>query len=97
MWLAVKESIDGTTWPTAEIAKRDAETAYLEGWYWKDVDDVGKRVRFYCPNFFNTFFDSLHRGGIYKDLVGNRSAVLSELGKWADGEVHLQEAEDFSV
>jgi tetratricopeptide (TPR) repeat protein len=99
LWLAANEdSIRSISWPTGDLAERDARTRFLEGWYWQDVQDSsGQNTRFYCPNFFNTFHNHLLRGQIYNHLIGNRGIVLRELGQNADAEAHLQEAEDFSL
>lgn len=98
LWLVAREaSIDSLSWPTADIAERDATTGFLEGWYWKDDLESGKGTRFFCPNFFNTFHDQLVIGQVYKDIVGNRGTVLMALGKVAEANAHFEEAEDFSI
>jgi len=97
LWLGARDLMDGISWPTGEMAEDDKTTRELEGWYWNDLADTsGKKIRFYCPNFFTSFHSCLLKGQVYKDLVGNRSAVLNELGKTAEAVAHLEEAEDFS-
>ena len=54
-------------------------------------------VKIFCPNFFNTFHDQLLRGQLYNHLMGNRSTVLHELGRFAEAEAHLEEAQDFTL
>jgi tetratricopeptide (TPR) repeat protein len=98
LWLAAHESMEGIACSTPEMALRDAETGYLQGWYWSDIKDhEGKNFPLYYPNFFNSFHDELRKSGIYKVLVGNRSTVLSLLGRAEEAEVHLQEAIEFST
>jgi tetratricopeptide (TPR) repeat protein len=99
LWLTANDGgVENLSWPTAELAERDAQTHFLEGWYWRDLaDSSGKLTRFFCPNFFNSFHSQLLQGQIYNQLVGNRSSALRELGRLDEAEAHLQEAEDFSL
>jgi tetratricopeptide (TPR) repeat protein len=97
LWLAAEADMDSIAMPTGETAVRDAQTAFLKGWYWNDgLDRNGKKVRSFYPNFFNTFRSDLAKGGIYRHLIGNRGTVLERLGKAQEAEAHLQEAVDFS-
>jgi len=97
LWLGARDSMEGISWPSGEMADGDEGTHALEGWYWNDRGDTaGKKIRFYCPNFFASFHACLLEGRVYKDLVGNRSTVLNELGKASDAVAHLEEAEDFA-
>jgi hypothetical protein len=97
LWLAVKDGMDSIAMPTGETATRDAETGFLRGWYWSDaLDKDGKNVRSFYPNFFNTFRDGLAKGGVYRDLIGNRGTVFEKVGRSQEAQAHYEEAIDFS-
>lgn len=95
--LLANTSIEGSAWPTGEMAERDARTHEFRGWYWEDkVDAGGKSYRLFLPNYFNTFISRLRNESLYATLMGNRSTVLRLMGNLDEAEEHVNEAESFS-
>lgn len=91
---------DGITsigWPTGAAAQEEERTERHRGLYWVDREqDDGGTLRFFLPNYFNTFREGLRDSGSYANLIGNRGTVLGLLGHDDEAEQHFQEATEFS-
>ena len=97
IYLVSDTSISGISWPTGDLANRDAETLEFRGWYWSDSkDSKGETARMYLPNYFNTFVARLLGDSSYANLIGNRGTVLHLVGQPEEALRHMDEAEDFT-
>ncbi len=95
MGLALDANIDEFAWPTDKMAERDRRTGFLRGWYWNDEQHGTKKLRMYCPNYFNTLRVRLGADLRFSNLMGNRSTVLRMVGQQEEADRHAEEAEDF--
>ena len=91
---------DGVTsfgWPTAEAAQEEERTERHGGLYWiENQQDDGGTLRFFMPNYFNTFREALRSSTSYATLIGNRGTVLDLLGQDDEAAAHFAEATEFS-
>src|SRR5262249_61908750 len=82
--------------PLAETFQQEL-TERRGGLYWEDVViEDGKTVRFFLPNFLNSFREALGRERAYSQLVQNRGIALDLLGREDEARQHAQEGYEFA-
>lgn len=82
--------------PTGEQAVEEERTERHAGLYWVDFpNDQGETVRWFLPNYFNTFRENLMRNAAYSNLIGNRGTVLELLDRHDEARQHFSEATEF--
>jgi tetratricopeptide (TPR) repeat protein len=90
------ESARHLTWPTGAQAEREERSEEHGGLYWVDYDDANNgAARYFLPNYFNTFRESLRSDPAYSTLVGNRGVVLEMMGRDEEARLHFDEATEF--
>jgi tetratricopeptide (TPR) repeat protein len=93
---SLEGGITEIAFPNGETAIEEERTEKHEGLYWEDVpNDKGGVTRYFLPNFFNTFIESLKIDPAYSNLIGNRGTALKELGLEDEAHAHFNEAEEF--
>ena len=94
---AARADVDGVAWPTDELTAEEAGQHTHGGLFFVDIRDTdGNPVRLFLPNFFNAFQHWLASTARYSELLGARGAVLARLGRTAEAEACLREAEAFA-
>ena len=90
------EGISGIAWPTGDQAQEEERTEKHGGLFWEDIlDEKNEKVRFFLPNYFNTFRKQLKSDATYANLIGNRGTVLELLGRNDEARQHFDEANEF--
>lgn len=90
------DDMDNIAFPNSEFAIEEEQTEKHAGLFWADHQkDDGKNLRFFLPNYFNTFCQSLRIDATYSNLVGNKGTVLEMIVQYDEAQKHFEEAEDF--
>ena len=94
---SVEEGVTEISWPTGEMALREAQTREHQGLFWVDRVAGNGKNRLFLPNCFSTYYYVLanHYGRIYSSLIGNLGTVLEMTDRKDEARKHFEEAEEF--
>ena len=96
--ICAQDDTGGISFPTSKTAALEYESLENGGLFWKDVAlGDGQMTRILMPNLFDYVRESLISDRRYSLILGDKSLVLTSLGRFDEAEEHKNEELEFQL